>query len=498
MGKKKSVALIVLVTVVLLGLLFISITPTFPVKTPYSLQSLLNTVRLGADLGGGYGAVYYPEGVISAEEYAGEVARYESGEGSDPAEQYVAHGGVYLDSEKVLDENGEVLESFKTEFETASRIFKQRFEDKNFTECSVWVEDDYTIRVEVSDVSQKETVSNVFSVLAYSGELYFSDTDTSTNSKNVLMTGGSEHISGADVVDMGDSGYGIAVHLTKAGRAKFAEITGDLVSSSSSDSSGSTSATLYLYMGTEVLMSAGVDSALDQNVIYIGGSSSSGSVAYPTRESAQTIACVINSALNEEDVFNLSLQPQVYSYGATMGDYAALIAASVIGVLVLAMIVFSLVRYKGMGLAHVYGFLTFALIFILCLAFITQITVNVAGLLAIVLSAAMMVDFNFYAFRNIRSEFYTGKTLTSAIKSGYKKSLAVTIDTHIILLIASIVLYFISLGSAQYMALIFLIGTVISAACTLAVTRFYLYMFLAQPKNKIAFCNFKREETEDE
>ena len=498
MGKKKSVALIVIVTVVLLGLLFISITPTFPVKTPYSLQSLLNTVRLGADLGGGYGAVYYPEGVISAEEYAGEVARYESGEGTDPAEQYVANGGVYLDSEKVLDENGEVLESFKTEFETAYRVFKQRFEDKNFTDCSVWVEDGYTIRVEVSDVSQKETVSNVFSVLAYSGELYFSDTDTSTNSKNVLMTGGSEHISRADVVDLGDSGYGIAVHLTKAGRAKFAEITGNLVSSSSSDSTSSASATLYLYMGTEVLMSAGVDSALDQDVVYIGGSNSSGSVAYPTRESAETIACVINSALDEENVFNLSLQPQVYSYDATMGEHAALIAACVIGVLVLAMIVFSLIRYKGMGLAHVYGFLTYALIFILCLAFVPQITVNIAGLLAIVLSAAMMVGFNYYAFRNIRSEFYTGKTLTSAIKSGYKKSLAITIDAHIILFIASLVVYFISLGSAQYLALIFLIGTVISAACTLAVTRFYLYMFLAQPKNKIAFCNFKREETEDE
>lgn len=126
------------------------------------------------------------------------------------------------------------------------------------------------------------------------------------------------------------------------------------------------------------------------------------------------------------------------------------------------------------------------------------IAVNIAGVFAILLSAAMMVGFNYYAFRNIRKEFYTGKTLTSAIKSGYRKSLAVTIDTHIILFIASLVLYLISLGSAQYMALIFLIGTVISAACTLAVTRFYLYMFLAQPKNKIAFCNFRREETEDE
>ncbi len=498
MGKKKSVALIVLVTVVLLGLLFISITPTFPVKTPYSFQSLLNSVRLGADLGGGYGAVYYPEGVISAEEYAGEVARYENGEGTDPTEQYVAHGGVYLDSEKVLDENGEVLESFRTEFETAYRVFKQRFEDKNFTEYSFWIEDDYTIRVEVSDVSDLETVSDMFSILSYSGELYFSDTDTSTNSKNVLMTAGSEHISGVSVMDGGDSGFVVALKLTKAGREKFAEITETLSSSSSSDSSSSSSATLYLYMGTDVLMSMSVSSTLDQDVVYIGGTTSSGSVAYPTRESAETVACVIRSALNEEDVFSLDLQPQVYSYGATMGEHAALIIAVVFGVAVLAMLVFSLVRYKGMGLAHVYGFFTYALIFILCLAFVQGIAVNIAGVFAILLSAAMMVGFNYYAFRNIRKEFYTGKTLTSAIKSGYRKSLAVTIDTHIILFIASLVLYLISLGSAQYMALIFLIGTVISAACTLAVTRFYLYMFLAQPKNKIAFCNFRREETEDE
>ena len=109
-----------------------------------------------------------------------------------------------------------------------------------------------------------------------------------------------------------------------------------------------------------------------------------------------------------------------------------------------------------------------------------------------------MTSFNWYAFANIRDEFASGKTLTASIKAGYKKSLALTIDVHIVLVVLSAILYFISLGTVQYMSLIFLLGCVISAACTLAVTRFYLYMFLAQPKNKIAFCNFKREETEDE
>lgn len=109
-----------------------------------------------------------------------------------------------------------------------------------------------------------------------------------------------------------------------------------------------------------------------------------------------------------------------------------------------------------------------------------------------------MVFFNWYAFKNIREEFASGKTLTASVKAGYKKSLAFTIDAHIVLLLLSAALCLISTGTMFYAGLILVLGTVISAACTLAVTRFCLYVFLAQPKNKIAFCNLKREETEDE
>ena len=186
------------------------------------------------------------------------------------------------------------------------------------------------------------------------------------------------------------------------------------------------------------------------------------------------------------------------TFEATLGDNAALIATIVIGVLVVAMLVFFLIRFKGMGLAHLYGFLAYAIAFILCLALINVIQLSIAGVIAIALSAAVMVFFNWYAFNNIREEFATGKTLTASVKAGYKKSLAFTIDAHVALLLLSAVICLISTGTMFYAGLIFLLGTVISAACTLAVTRFCLYVFLAQPKNKIAFCNLKREETEDE
>lgn len=501
MGKKKSVALIILVTVVLVGLLFLSVTPSFYVSTAQKFNSLLSIVDFGTDLGGGYYTVYYPEGVISRSEYDMLVEEYEetkatpetSDDVDNPAEHYFRKGGVYL-SETVCDAEGNVTETFQAEFDSAFNALKVRFEDKNFADYSIKKQDDYTIRAEVPYTD--ESASTLFESFAYSGNLIFSDTDTSTTKKNVLMSGNAEYIKDASVANAGEDGYAVAINFTKAGRAKFAEITADLVEAASSDSSSSSSssssATIYMYVGTELLMQASLSNALDQDTVYISGS-------YSTRESAETIACVINSTLDENNVFNIKLDTSdIYEFAPTMGEHAALAAAIAIGVLVLAMLIFSLVRYKGMGLAHVYGFLTYALVLILCISLIDGIVVNAGGLLAIILSAAIMTSFNWYAFANIRSEFAGGKTLTASIKAGYKKSLALTIDVHIVLVVLSAILYFISLGTVQYMSLIFLLGSVISAACTLAITRFYLYMFLAQPKNKIAFCNFKREETEDE
>ena len=316
MGKKKSVVLIILVTVVLVGLLFLSVTPSFNVSTAQKFNSLLSIVDFGTDLGGGYYTVYYPEGVISRSVYDMLVEEYEetkatpetSDDVDNPAEQYFRKGGVYL-SETVCDADGNVTETFQAEFDSAFNALKVRFEEKNFVDYSIKKQDDYTIRVEIPYTD--ESASTLFESFAYSGNLIFSDTDTSTTKKNVLMSGNAEYIKGASVANAGDDGYAVAIKFTKEGRAKFAEITADLVEAASSDSSSGSSssgATLYMYVGTELLMQASLSEALDQDTVYISGS-------YSTRESAETIACVINSTLDENNVFNIKLDTSdIYRY----------------------------------------------------------------------------------------------------------------------------------------------------------------------------------------
>ena len=494
MGKKKSVVLIVLSTIVLAALVFISVA-SFPLGTPYYFQPLLGLIDLSTDLGGGYYTVYYPEGVISEKEYDALVADYEarletpdtSDDVADPADEYTRHGGVYLSAD-ITASDGSVTERFAAEFDTAYRILQERFEQKNLSGHAVKLQDDYTVRVEVPATT--EDASTLFDTFAYSGELRFTDEHFET-----LMDGNARYVKSAEAVQMTEDTYGVAINFTAEGQARFYEVTTELAAAASSDSTGSDEhnhTMFYLCIGEDRLLYAEVSEAMNQPTVYISGS-------FNEVESAETVAVLINSALADEDVFSIELNaPYVYSLAPTMGENAGLWVAIAFGVLSLAMIVWSLVRYKGMGLAHVYGFLTFALVYILCISLIGGVALNIGGVLAILFAGAMMCGFDWFAFKNIRDEFATGKTLTSAIKSGYKKSLSLTLDAHIVLFLASLILYFASFGAAHAAALILMLGVVISAACTLGVTRFFLYIWLSQAKRKIAFCNFKREEAEED
>lgn len=505
MGKKKSAALIALITIVLVGLLFLCITPTFPVKSPNSFRSLLSIVDLGKDLDGGYYTVYYPEGVISKSEYETLKAEYDyavsnAEEGQtpsveDPAENYTQYKGIYLSADIYSAESG-VTDAFADSFADALRTVKARYEAKGFSDYTIRLQDDYTIRIEIpkldhDDYDAESAAQDIFTLFSYSGDILITDATTRSGSSTVSMEGSSENLSRVTAADAGDQGYAVVLNFTSAGREAFRQITSTLSSSSSSSSSGSSSSTLYVYLGDTQLMGASVSGELDQDAVYITG-------GY-TQETAESMAVLLNSSIAEEDVLGLGFEsPEYYTMDSALGTHAALITAACIGVLILAMLIFSLVKFKGMGLAHLYGFVTYAVALIACISLIPAVQLTLGGVIAILLASAVMISCNYYAFNNIKKEFATGKTLTASIKAGYKKSLAFTIDVHAILILASLALYFIATGAAKFMALVFLLAIALSAVCTLLVTRFYFYMFLAQPKNKIAFVGFKREETEDE
>ena len=82
MGKKKSVVLLTLITIVIVVLCAMIVVPSFELPFLWNgavseWNPVVKTYDLGADLGGGYYTYYYPEGIISETEYKDECESFE-------------------------------------------------------------------------------------------------------------------------------------------------------------------------------------------------------------------------------------------------------------------------------------------------------------------------------------------------------------------------------------------------------------------------------------
>ncbi len=162
MSKVKSAICLVLMTLLVAGLCLICFV-SFPVSDISTFNSILSMTEKDADLGmayggkddgserylgGGYSVVYYPEGVISAEEYEATLGGKENEADKDKyAQKYGKVGSLYFEKDKIKLEDGKPNETFAADFQNAAELVTERFERLCKEDIRVSVLDDYTIRV---------------------------------------------------------------------------------------------------------------------------------------------------------------------------------------------------------------------------------------------------------------------------------------------------------------------------------------------------------------
>ena len=86
----------------------------------------------------------------------------------------------------------------------------------------------------------------------------------------------------------------------------------------------------------------------------------------------------------------------------------------------------------------------------------------------------MAVDANVIIFERIKEELRTGKTVKSAVASGYKRATTAIIDANITTIIAAVVLWKFGTGPIQGFALTLGIGVVVSMITAVFITRLLL------------------------
>lgn len=536
MGKVKSAVFIAFYTL-LIAVLGFACFVSFPYgeNNVNKFNSILSMTQKDSDLGGKYGSnedesldyyfgggyvgVYYPEGVVSAQEYEKNLAGYEATVASYEAkvnaaetgsvekaelenkleeareiyEEYAANYVKYKSSLYLFkgdDENDGIVgaddlptEEFKTSFASAVQTIVNRYAHLRQDGIRVDVCDEYTVRVFAPKEMDSEQTALVY--LGYTGPMtvkYGSSADTATVIMPVRSSDAiTDYVKAVKAVSRNGGNY-VLVEFTKEGK----EIVKNRTAGASSESSN----TIYFNVGDEQVISLTVQSPLEDN-LYISSQSY-------TKEIATTIATLLNSALGgtENDItFRFG---STYHVEAIYGNNALIYLYIAFGVLSALMLVFFFVRYHLLGFVHLYTYLLFTIATVLCVWSIPFLTLSVETFTAFMLLAGVLCLSDAVTFEYARKEYALGKTMSSSVKTGYKKCMWHLFDLHIALALVGFVGFGIALTNLT--SFLFTVGllALFSGVASLVINRFTWATMMALAKNKRAFCNFKVEESDDE
>lgn len=309
-----------------------------------------------------------------------------------------------------------------------------------------------TIRVEVPDVDDPETV---LSLIGRPATLEFKLEESDTAEAIII---GSEHLETAYVTTDDNSAYAVGLKFNDEGTKVFSDMTSANVGKST-----------YIYINGELYTTVNINSAITN------GSAIITSQAGYSFEEAKDFATRLQSG-----TFGVKLQQaEVRSISPTLGANAvrnALIA----GVIGIALIfVFMVIIYRGMGLAADVALCVYIVLLLWFSALLPWVQLTLPGIAGLLLSIGMAVDGNVIIFERIREEYRdTSKPIKSAVKVGFKRSIAAIIDGNVTTLIGAIVLWAVGSAAIQGFAVTLFIGIILSMFTSLLITRLVLNAFL--------------------
>jgi len=318
----------------------------------------------------------------------------------------------------------------------AQSLLRNRLDTRGYTEADVAQEGAGQLRVDIPGVGDVDAA--VAQIGATAMLLFMDDAGT------VLLTGAQVNratrmTQGAEIV--------VSLDFTAEGTVLFAEAT-----------RANLGRPIHILMDGEVISSPNVNSVITDGSAIISG--------HFTLESAQLLATQITQGSLP---FGLNVI-QEHLVGARLGADAlrTSIIAGVIGLLLV--LVFMAVFYRTMGLCADLALIIYVALVLILISGL-GLTLSLPGIAGLILSIGMATDANIVIFERIREEVAIGKSLRSAMRTGYKRAWPAIVDSNVTTLIAGSVLFWLGTGPIMGFAQMLIIGILMSMFTCLVVTR---------------------------
>jgi preprotein translocase subunit SecD len=157
------------------------------------------------------------------------------------------------------------------------------------------------------------------------------------------------------------------------------------------------------------------------------------------------------------------------------------VRASLVG---LALVVtFMLFYYRGSGVNAVVALLL-NMVLMLAGLIIFQATLTLPGIAGMILTIGMAVDSNVLIFERIREEMRTGKTILSAVDTGFARAFVTIIDTHVTTIVSSMFLFVFGTGPIRGFAVTLVLGLLVNLFSAVYVSR-TIFIWLLSRRGRV-------------
>ena len=385
-----------------------------------TVQSVLDDVKLGLDLQGGFEVLYEVETI----------------DGSKVTEKVLAD---------------------------TSAALGRRVDTIGVSEPDIRVEGENRIRVALAGVKDQAAARELLSTTA---NLTFRDVND-----NILLDGSDLKTGGASATFHSQTNEPI-VSITLKDSKKFAEVTKKVAAMESTGGN-----LLVVWLDFEEGVDSFAAERLKEKPKYVSAATVDGEINSAdvmiqgtfTVDETKELANILNAGALPVKVKELSST----SVGAEFGKDALknTVTAGIVGVILV--FIFMMVYYRLPGFVSVITLLTFTFLVLLVQNGLNAV-LTLPGIAAVVLGIGMAVDANILTAERIREELRVGRTVKEAYQLGSKESLSAIIDAQLTTLLAAGVLFYFGTSSVKGFATTLIISILMSFVTAVWLSRVLL------------------------
>lgn len=247
----------------------------------------------------------------------------------------------------------------------------------------------------------------------------------------------------------------VAIEFSEAGTKKFADLTSKFVGQP-----------IAILLDNEVLTKPVVNEPITGGKAVITGNRS--------MEEAEHLAILLRSG-------SLPVKVNIVenrTVGPTLGQDSKDKSVKAFAVGVIGILIFMCLFYRVSGFIANISLLLYVMMLLVAMKMLNA-TLTLPGIAGIILSMGMAVDANVLIFERFKEEVRAGKTLRSAMDSGFSRAFTTIFDSNITTLFVAAVLFYLGAGPIKGFAVTLAIGIVLSMFTAITVTKYMLKFFIA-------------------